>query len=189
MPAALDVGNSVELVNVDDYMVRLFEYFRATYKEVRAVQERAVEEREERVAGHLSQELEVGDVVLIRRDPMSKREGPVRFQPRTYPDLYRVTAEVGVNTVRVCPLVDATGPVPVTQPINGERLVRVELPELNLDPHAPRKLEIHDKDADSWVSWNVERFSVDGRVRLRRGDDSRVCRWFDLSNVKYRWLC
>ena len=189
MPAALDVGNAVELVNIDDYMARLFEYFRVTHKEVRAVQERAVEEREERVAGHLSHELEVGDVVLIRRDPMSRREGPVRFQPRTYPDMYRVTAKVGTNTVRVCPLVDPAGPVPVAQPVNGERLVRVELPELNLDPHAPRKLEIHDRETDSWVAWNVERFAVDGRVRLRRCDDERTCRWFDLSNVKYRWLC
>jgi len=59
LPAALDVGQVVELVSIDDYVGKLLEHFRVTYAEVRAVQQRAIEEREERVSGYLSQELEV----------------------------------------------------------------------------------------------------------------------------------
>jgi len=156
---------------------------------VQAVQRRAIEAREEHLSGHLSKELQIGDVVLIRRDPMSKREGPVRFQPRTYPDLYRVSAKVGVNTVRLVLLVDPAGPVPITQPVNGDRLVKVELPELELDPRAPRRLELYDRDTDNWVPWTIEKYSVDGRVLLRRVDNTRIANWTDLSVVKYRWVC
>jgi len=127
--------------------------------------------------------------VLIRRDPLSRREGPVRFQPRTYPDLYKIIAKVATNVVRLCPLVDPAGPVPVSQPVNGDRLVRVELPELVLDPNAPRRLEIQEESSETWNAWNVEKFAADGRVRLRDARDARVARWFDLSKVKYRWLC
>ena len=84
---------------------------------------------------------------------------------------------------------DPSGPVPVTQPVHSERLVRVELPELDLDPRSPRRLEIYDRDTDSWIAWNVERYSVDGRVLLRRVDNARIANWTDLSTLKYRWTC
>ena len=51
--------------------------------------------------GYLSSELQVGDVVAIRREAFSRREGPLRFQQRTYPHLYRMSKKVSTNTVVV----------------------------------------------------------------------------------------
>ena len=127
-------------------------------------------------------------MVAIRREASARREGPLRFQQRTYPDLYRVKAKVGAHTVTVESVSDPTASVPVLQPVNSDRLVRVDLPELALDPASPRRLEIYERSLDAWRPWAVERFSVDGRVRLRDTRDASWVSWFDLSTVKYRWL-
>ena len=188
LPRSLDVTQVIESVDINEYVARLTQYFRDTYRDVEGIQKEQVEKRETTLDGYLSSELHVGDVVAIRREASARRDGPLRFQQRTYPDLYRVKAKVGTHTVTVESVSDPTAAVPVLQPVNADRLVRVDLPELALDPSSPRRLEIYETTTDSWRPWNVEKFSVDGRVRLRdAGDVSRVS-WFDLSTVKYRWL-
>ena len=147
-----------------------------------------MEAKESTLDGYLSSELQVGDVVAIRREASVRREGPLRFQQRTYPELYRVSKKIGTHTVTVEPVTDRTAAVPVLQPINADRLVKVDLPELTLDPSSPRRLETYMEETDSWRAWNVERFSIDGRVLLRDVLLPAKCEWLDLSTVKYRWL-
>ena len=83
--------------------------------------------------------------------------------------------------------VDPSGAGPFVQPLDVERFVKVDLPELALDPAAPRRLELYSETSDSWTAWNVERYSVDGRVRLRQANDASNCEWVDLSQVRCRW--
>ena len=85
-------------------------------------------------------------------------------------------------------MTDRTAAVPVLQPIFTDRLVKVDLPELTLDPSSPRQLEIYMEETDSWRAWSVERVAIDGRVLLRDVLLPAECEWLDLSTVKYRWL-
>ena len=57
------------------------------------------------------------------------------------------------------------------QPIHGERLVVLDMPELDLDPKTLRRLEIHDNTTDEWTRYRTERYCIDGRVQIRQVDD------------------
>ena len=98
LPRALDVTQVIESVDVHEYVRRLTPYFRDTYRDIEGIQREQVEKRETTLDGYLSAELQVGDVVAIRREASARREGPLRFQQRTNPDLYRVKAKVGTHT-------------------------------------------------------------------------------------------
>ena len=67
-------------------MEKLITYFKDTYADVTRAQTAAIENNEGDAPGTLAAELSVGDLVLVRREPTNRREGPLRFQPRTYPD-------------------------------------------------------------------------------------------------------
>ena len=151
-------------------------------------QREIVERREEDLAGYLSAELEVGDVVLVRRDALSTRTGPLRFQPRTYPDLYRVRRKIGRHTFVVGLLADPGASVSFKQPVSAERLVKMDLPALGLDPGQPRRLELHHAESDEWIRYDIDRFAVDGRVLLRRLNPPGRGVWTDLSEQRYRWV-
>ena len=85
-------------------------------------------------------------------------------------------------------LVDAAKALPFLQLVNAERLVRVDLPALGLEPGGPRRLEICAPDGDSWERWEIERFAVDGRVRLKHLDEPGRVEWRDLTQHRYRWV-
>ena len=87
LPRSLEVTHVIEHVDVEEYSRRLVEYFRETYRSVESVQREALEAKGSALDGHLSSELQVGDVVAFRREASVRREGPLRFQQRTYPDL------------------------------------------------------------------------------------------------------
>ena len=74
------------------------------------------------------------------------------------------------------------------QPIHAERLVKVDMPELELDPNQHRRLEIHQPGTDLWKEHTVERFSVDGRVLLRSSTNPADTLWTDLATKRYRWV-
>ena len=173
---------------VGDYSERLRQYFAETYASVRRVQAEAREELERRAGGHLSSELFVGDVVLVRSDPTARREGPLRFQARVRDELYRISRKIDRHTFHVEKLTRPAEPVGFTQPIHADRLIKLDLPELPLTDTRHRVLELYDEATDTWEAWSVDRFAVDGRVRLTRNDDSGRSEWFDFSQVRYRWL-
>ena len=87
LPAALNSAIPVGHVSISEYVGKLRDYFRESHSEIQRVQQAAVEDREEDVTGYLSKELEVGDIVLVRREATAGRKGPLRFQSRTYPQL------------------------------------------------------------------------------------------------------
>ena len=83
-------------------------------------------------------------------------------------------------------LVDKTYSPPFTQPLNAERLIKLDMPELELRPGQPKRLEMRMKETQPWGEYTVERFGLDGRVSLRTPAGS--AQWVDLSKCEYRWL-
>ena len=69
-------------------------------------------------------------------------------------------------------------------------MVKLDLPELPVASESRRELELYNERLDTWERFRVDRFAVDGRVRLERCDGERVGahEWRDLSRERYRWL-
>ena len=83
---------------------------------------------------------------------------------------------------------DPGGRTPFDQPLNADRLVRLDMPEVPLDPGQPRTFEVLNADNDTWYRWQIERFAVDGRCRCRAVADPARVEWLDLSKFHYRWV-
>ena len=145
----------------------------------------AIEKDENSMGGRLSAELEVGDTVLIRRQGTSKREGPTRFQERVLPGIYIIRRKIGPNTFTVEDLVDKTAVLRFKQPLNSDRLVKLDMPEQELKADQPRRLEMRTKPTDAFSEYRIEKFGIDGRVLLRTESDAS---WHDLTKCEYRWL-
>ena len=79
-------------------------------------------------------------------------------------------------------------PISFDQPIHADRMVKLDMPELDLDPAQPRRIEIHDPSTDTWDAFELERFSVDGRVRIRHALQHTNVEWVDLAKKRYRWV-
>ena len=72
------------------------------------------------------------------------------------------------------------------QPLHASRLIKLDMPELELRGDQPRRLEMRVSEASPWNTYVIEKFSPDGRVLLRLpGGDAT---WRDLTKVEYRWL-
>ena len=94
---------------------------------------------------------------------------------------------VGVKGVE--DLVDEDRPIPFTQPLHADRLVKLDMPELTLEPGQPRRLQLREGVADVWTEYYIDRFGADGRVRLNLPDGAAQSRrWVDLTTCEYRWL-
>ena len=137
VPAALIAGHAVEPISTDEYVERLSRYFKETYAPVERVQREHSESLEPSGDGRLAAELKRGDVVLVKREPTVGRSGPLRFQSRVYPDLYRVSNVISAGTFQVEPVVEPGGQTPFGQPLNAARLVGLDMPEIPLDPGQP----------------------------------------------------
>ena len=141
------------------------------------------------MAGHLSHELEVGDPVLVWREHTAERKGPTRFQSRVYDGIFVIKTKVSASAYIVEDLVDKEYVPKFHQPLHAERLVRLDMPELGLDPRQPRRLEMRESTVDPWNTYILERFGADGRVRLLlEGGGAQPRRWVDLTKCEYRWL-
>ena len=141
------------------------------------------------MAGSLGSELEVGDHVLLSREPTVERKGPTRFQSRVYPGVYVIKRKVSPSTFVIGDSADPHAVIPVRQPLHADRLVRLDMPELELSPEQPRRLELRTGPGEDWNTYVIERFGVDGRVRLMlEGGAAQTRKWVDLSEHEYRWL-
>ena len=58
------------------------------------------------MAGRISQELNVVDPVLVKREPTAERKGPTRFQSRVYDGIFVVKRKISPSTFEVEDLVD-----------------------------------------------------------------------------------
>ena len=127
------------------------------------------------------------DAVLVNRpSEASGYEGLVRVRPSTYAGIYKVHVEISPTTFNAVDFADPSRELQFSQPSHADRLIRLDLPELELVPDQPRKLEIQD---DDWVTWTVKkisRFSADGRVFLHDMDGGSG-EWYDLAKERYRY--
>ena len=186
VPVAMTAGLPVSMRNVDDYVKDLVEHLKGVHQSVQRVKLESLEREEKKLEGRLSAELQVGDAVLVRREPTVERKGPTRFQERVYDGVFVIKNKISPTTFEVEDLADKAMTIPFTQPLHAERLVKLDMPELELSPTQPRRLEMRERETQPWNEYTIERFAPDGRVSIRHGDGE--ARWVDLSRCEYRWL-
>ena len=136
---------------------------RDTYRAVQRLQVAEHERVEGTLDGHLSHELHVRDAVLVKRPPGgSSYEGPMRFRPSTYPGVCTISVTISPTTFRVVDFADVDRATPFSQPLHADRLIRLGLPELELTPDQPGKLQHQDEDGVTWHAKTISRFFADG---------------------------
>ena len=189
LPAKLAGPGLVVAVEINEYVERLRGYLKGAHASVMRAQTEVVEAAEGTVGGHLSSELWPGDAVLVRREPTRERKGPLRFQQRVYPGVYRVKKRINRHTFVVEDLADSRAELSFVQPVNAERLVKLDLPELDLQEGQLRRIEMRMREGDPWTAYEIDRFAADGRVNLRSLEEGvGGSKWVDLSRCEYRWL-
>ena len=72
--------------------------------------------------------------------------------------------------------------------IPSDRLIPLDMPELDVDPNQPRRIEVYDNRTDVWSEAVIEQIAVDGKVALRFKDFPSEWSWVDLTRVRYRWM-
>ena len=154
------------------------------YDTVQQVKKETAEKDEFGAEGRIGYELHPGDPVLVKHP--GDRNGPARFRARTYPGIFVIKRKISPAAFEVEDLVDKTTSVPFTQPLNAERLIKLDMPELELRPGQPKRLEMRQRETQPWGEYTVERFGLDGRVSLRT--PGGAAQWVDLSKCEYRWL-
>ena len=70
----------------------------------------------------------------------------------------------------------------------ADRLVKLDLPTMELEKHQPRVIEIHDNVKDEWNRATITRMSADGSVELLMHESGETERLVDLSEERYRWV-
>ena len=85
-------------------------------------------------------------------------------------------------------MVEPGGQTPFEQPLKADRLVRLDMPEIPLDPGQPRIFEVLNEDNETWHRWRIERFAADGKCLCRRDGDVGRVEWMELSKYRYRWV-
>ena len=76
--------------------------------------------------------------------------------------------------------------MPIIQPLASERLVKLDMLELEINPGQPRKIEMRERETQPWNIYTIERFVQYGRSSIRLGIEE--ARWADLSQCEYRWV-
>ena len=103
--------------------------------------------------------------------------------------MFVIKRKVSPTTFVVEDLVDKDLVPGFTQPLHAERLVKLDMPELELSPDQPRRLELRETPLQPWNEYTIDRFGADGRVRLcLAGGAAQTRKWVDLSKCEYRWL-
>ena len=74
-------------------------------------------------------------------------------------------------------------------PVNADRLIKLDMPELELEASQPRKVSVKEGSSGEFNTYLIDRFGIDGRVRVQLEDGAAHTRkWLDLSKCEYRWL-
>ena len=114
------------------------------------------------------------------------------FHERVYDGIFVITKKVSPSTFVVEDLVDKSFDPPFIQPLHAERLVKLDMPELELRLGQPRNIEMRERETQPFNVWVIERFGSDGRVfvRVEGAADGDVSsgRWVDLTKCEYRWV-
>ena len=197
LPRVVSTQVPIVKAGVSEYVEDLLGYLRETYQSVVRHQRdlREEDEAEARSAGSLSAELHVGDLVMVKLPPTVSRKGPNRFQPRVRDQIWRIKKKFGPHTFE---LVDSADPaITAEYRYSAENLIKVELPEIPLDPGQRRTVEVYDNTTARWRRFRIERFGIDSRVFLTPlrqpldggvHEDAGPGRWVDLTQELYRWI-
>jgi hypothetical protein len=63
------------------------------------------------------------------------------------------------------------------------------MPELELSPNQPRRVEMRERPGETFSVYKIDRYSQDGRVKLTLEDGAPGSgKWVDLTECEYRWL-
>ena len=131
--------------------------------------------------------------MLVKREK-SPDEGPDgeilprRFRPRTYGEVFQIKTRIGPETFAVCDPVDPKKPMTFTNKLNADRLIRIDMPELELKEGQHVRLDVHDNTTDEWRPATIEKYAYDGRVALRYDHEPAELVWLDLFRERYRWV-
>ena len=89
MPRAIMGDRPIITIGISDYVEGLLGYLRSCYESVRNKLKSIREENENQSLdlGSLTAELNIGDLVLIRKDASRKPKGTKRFESKTFPDV------------------------------------------------------------------------------------------------------
>ena len=190
MPRSMTGAFPVAELTTEDYVKELL----ASHQHVRDILQKEalaeIEKDETTMGGRLKQELEVGDPVLVKREKDYEHvAAPTRFISKVYPGTYVVRTKLGPNSFNVEDLVDKDFVPPFRNPVNADRLIKLDMPELELDASQPRKVSVKESATGEFNTYLIDRFGVDGRVRVQLEDGAASTRrWLDLSKCEYRWL-
>ena len=190
-PSSLIAEADIREITTEEYVQQILGYFQETHKDIELLAKEHQEGLEGRGEGKATASLEVGDFVLITRETSVRREGATRFQEKTYPEIFRIKKGLQ-HTFWVEYVGKRDETPPFKQPLPAARLIKLDLPRLELDPDQPRKLEIHrpgcEESDEGWEAWRIEKFAADGQVQLRNEIHPDTVEWVDLSEKRYRWL-
>ena len=196
MPRALVSNVGVINVGVDSYVTSLIGYLRDCYSSIQN-QVKAVQQKNEMEAsdeGTFGQELEVGDVVMIRRDPTDRRQGPRRFQSKVRDELYVVDRKISPHTFQLRSCWNTAKMAGTHHAIN---LIKVHMPNVELEDGQLRVIEVFRNTVGDWARYRIERHGPDGRCFVKRmrkvgqsdeWTEDGVGMWTDLSTELYRWI-
>ena len=164
LPQTMYTGIPVEERGVNEYVKDLITHLNEVHSSVQRTTLQAIERDESTLAGRINSELFVGDPVLVKREATVRREGPTRFRTRVYEGVYVIVRKVSPGTFVVGDLVDKDYVCPFKQPVSAERLVKLDMPELELEPGQPRRLELRETLQDDWGQYTIEKFGADSLV-------------------------
>ena len=187
LPATLSQGLPVEHMGVSDYVVALLEDLMRGYREILELgrEENVTHEGED--SGRL-EGLNPGDTVMVRKAGKAKPHGAGRFETRVPDEVVMVDKVLGANTYSLKPLIDGERSFldGTINRFHGERLVKVDLPEIGL-VEGPRRIEFT-TNGDDWEKARLVKVALDGRVLLEKETDPGRPVWTDLSRLRYRWI-
>ena len=125
-------------------------HLKDVHQSVQRVKLASIERDEKRLEGRLSAELQVGDPVLVRREPTVERAGPTRFRQRVGDGIFVIKNKVSPTTFEAEDLAGKAMTIPFTKPIHAERLVKLDMPELDLNPAQPPRIGMRERERQPW---------------------------------------
>jgi len=138
MSQTLWTGVPVEMGTLDDHVRDLAEHLKEVHSAVQRTTLETIERDANTLAGRINLERNVADPVLVRREGTVERSGPTRFQERVLDGIFVIKRKIGPKTFVVEDLVDKSRPINLVQPLLAERLVKLDMPELELRADQPR---------------------------------------------------
>ena len=194
MPVAMLGKYPVAEITVDMYGEALVEHLRTVHHKIKALMQDAADEHEQNAPGALHRELHVGDLVLRRLGKAAHQRQawtrPLRMTRQTDPTIYRIS-KVVANQGFAYRLVDHADPgrtLTFPQPVSRRMLVKLDMPELEIDTMGERRIEVRNQDEEAWEAGTVEAVALDGRALVRFDERPAAREDVVLADRRFRWI-